>query len=483
MTAARCYVRVSTEEQAQSGYSLAGQAEKLELFCRLQEYAIADWYREDGVSAKDLNRPEFRRMMSEAGAGDVIVVYKLDRLTRSVRDLDDLLRAFEQRNLHFRSVTEQFDTTTATGRLMIRMVGEFAQWERETIAERTAFGKQKKVAAGEWGGGRPPFGYRLAPSDRVKGGRTLQKLVPDPEHAHLVVKIFERYLAGHGVRAIATWLNTELGARSARGRAFDSVKVARILQNPMYLGLLHSASGLIPSTHEPLVTRATFDRVQATFTRRKQMAPRQATGVYLLSGIARCGVCGGTVRVQHASRNASNAGRYYYCCRNWYAGRGCGERPLTSLPGPAAEAAVVEAMAAAGEPVHLAAFYRAVAEEHVRVAARAGAEIQRVKANLAEAEQAIRRWDQLYELGRLAPAEYLKRVEPHRERIRVLAGQLERAADQPPAPEHLDQVAFTVAWAAAEPAERKMLLQHFVEGWGVTVCLHPGRGAEVRPSS
>ncbi|HWI53946.1 MAG TPA: recombinase family protein, partial [Symbiobacteriaceae bacterium] len=167
---ARCYMRVSTEEQAASGYSLAAQRDKLELFCKLQGYEIAGWYRDDGVSAKDLNRPEFQRMMKEAQKDDVIVVYKLDRLTRSVRDLDNLLRDFEKRSLQFRSVTEQFDTTSATGRLMIRMVGEFAQWERETIAERTTFGKQKKLELGEWNGGRVPFGYTKAPSGKVKAG-------------------------------------------------------------------------------------------------------------------------------------------------------------------------------------------------------------------------------------------------------------------------------------------------------------------------
>lgn len=486
MIVARCYMRVSTEEQAASGYSLAGQREKLELFAQLQGYAIGGWYRDDGVSAKDLNRPEFRRMMEEAQRGDVILVYKLDRLTRSVRDLDELLRRFEALGLQFRSVTEQFDTTTATGRLMIRMVGEFAQWERETIAERTAFGKQKKIAAGEWGGGRPPFGYKTVPSSRMKGGRQLLELVPDPETAPLVVRIFERYLAGHGLRGIATWLNEEVGARSALGRRFDSIKVGRILQNPMYLGVLNSRGGLVPSSHEPLVSASVFERVQETFEQRKMMAPRQATGAFVLSGVARCGVCGGAICVQKASKKSRQAGQYWYKCRNYNYARGCGGKglALTSAPGPAMEEQVVAAITALGDPDARDAFYELVEADYERRLGMSASEVQEVHQEIAEAEKAILRWDALYETGRLEMEEYLGRIRPHKERIRVLRSRLE-AVKNTPAPPPKEVLANFVAnfreiWTEADPHERKALLQHFVNAWDVTIYLYPGQRLEVR---
>ncbi|HYF77375.1 MAG TPA: recombinase family protein, partial [Symbiobacteriaceae bacterium] len=378
---------------------------------------------------------------------------------------------------------EQFDTTTATGRLMIRMVAEFAQWERETIAERTAFGKQKKAAAGEWGGGRPPFGYALAPSDRVKGGRTLLKLVPDPARAHLVGAIFERYLAGHGVRAIATWLNTEMGARSALGRPWDGVKVARMLQNPVYLGVIATgrAGGgqrrLVPGTHPPLVAATIFHQVQAMFTARRQMAPRQATGTYPLSGIAVCGACGGPIRVQHASRSS----RYYYGCRSHATGRGCGVPPLTSAPGSTTEARVAEAIASAvASPVHLDRFWMQLVHEAVPVAD----DTSRLLTDLAEAERAIARWDRLYETDILTEEEYITRAAPHRARIRLLRERLRQARQAPAPPPQREGpathvMAFPAAWAAAEPAERKMLLQHFTAAWGVVIRLLPGQGLDV----
>jgi len=484
---ARCYMRVSTEEQAQSGYSLAGQRDKLDLFTQLQGYAIGGWYRDDGVSAKDLNRPEFQRMMSEAQRGDVIVVYKLDRLTRSVRDLDELLREFDKRGLHFRSVTEQFDTTTATGRLMIRMVGEFAQWERETIAERTAFGKQKKMAAGEWGGGRPPFGYTLAPSERMKGGRTLMRLVPDLDAAPLVAAIFDRYLSGHGLRSISTWLNEKVGARSALGRKFDSVKVTRILQNPMYLGMLQSGDRLIPSDHKPLVTREIFDRVQETFDLRKQMAPRQATGVFVLSGVAKCGVCGGTICVGKAGPKGRQAGQYWYRCRNYTYARGCGGegKSLTSAPGPAMEAQLVQKMVRLGQLETLDKFYRGIEEDYERRIGMTASEIETVRSDITEAEKAVQRWDALYETGHMEMAEYLKRIQPLEERLKILRGRLEevRRTPAPPPKEVLAQflVTFADIWAEADPHERKALLQHFVSAWGATVYLYPGQRLDVVP--
>jgi site-specific DNA recombinase len=490
-TIARCYMRVSTEEQAQSGYSLAAQRDKLDLFAQLQGYTVGGWYRDDGVSAKDLNRPEFRRMMQDAQHGDVIVAYKLDRLTRSVRDLDELLREFDKRGLHFRSVTEQFDTTTATGRLMIRMVGEFAQWERETIAERTAFGKQKKVSAGEWGGGRAPFGYKLEPSDKMKGGRHLMKLVPDPDAAPLVLKIFERYLAGHGLRGTATWLHEKLGARSSMGGRFDAIKVARVLRNPMYLGMLQigprSERRLIPSTHEPLIAQEIFDRVQETFDQRKHMAPRQATGSYVLSGVARCGVCGGAIALDKKGKGRQ-AGQYYYRCRNYAYSNACGGkgRALISVPGPLMEAKLVEEIVRLGAPDHLDAFYKSIEEDYERRLGMSASEVQQVHTDIAEAERAILRWDQLYETGQLEMADYLKRIQPHQERLRVLRSRLEEVKNTPvpPAKEVLADFLsrFPELWAEADPPERKALLQHFVQGWGLTVYLYPGQRLEVRPN-
>ncbi|HYF76780.1 MAG TPA: recombinase family protein, partial [Symbiobacteriaceae bacterium] len=154
---ARAYIRVSTDEQAQAGFSLMAQRERLEQFASSQGWTLAQVYEDDGYSAKDTNRPALRRMLRDAQPGDIILTYKLDRLTRSVMDLYELMKIFDQRGLKFKSATEEFNTTTSHGRLMITLVAVLAQWERETIAERVKMGRQKKAATGEWPGGPIPF--------------------------------------------------------------------------------------------------------------------------------------------------------------------------------------------------------------------------------------------------------------------------------------------------------------------------------------
>lgn len=486
---ARAYVRVSTEEQGQSGYSLAAQQERIEQFCKSNGYNTVKVYVDDGLSAKDLNRPAFKRMMAEAQPGDIIVSYKLDRLTRSVRDLYELWTEWEKRNLYYRSVTEQFDTTSPTGRVMMSLVAVFAQWEREMIAERTAFGKQKKASLGEWGGGRPPFGYALEPSERIKGGRQLMQLVPDPKTAHLVIAIFKRYLEGQGVRAIATWLNEELGARSSQGRLFDSVKVGRILQNPMYTGVIQHKGQEVPSSHDPLISRTLYDQVQRTFDARKLVPPRQATGEYVLSGIARCGVCGGAIGVMKMSKRGRQAGQYFYRCKNWETARGCGGKDipsLTSTPGPLMEQRLVETVAALGEPGRLENYYRALEERHKRDVGLTEAEIERVRADLEETQATIARWDRLYGTGKLEMEDYLNHVGPAKERRMVLREQLEDILSKPapPSKEALAGIVLTFpsVWADAQPAERKELLRNFVDAFRATVCLYPGQRLEVYPA-
>ena len=475
---ARLYARVSTEEQALTGFSLSAQRERLDAFCLSQGWAVAGHYVDEGASAKDLNRPQFQRLLADAQPGEVVLVYKLDRLTRSVRDLDDLLRDFERRDIHFRSATEQFDTTTATGRLFIRMVAEMAQWERETIAERSAFGKLKKAQSGEWAGGTVPFGYIAVPSDRVKAGRRLLMLMPDPARHHLIPLIFERYLQGYGVRAIAGWLNGELGLRTLQGKRFHQLTVSRLLQNPIYCGDIEHGRGpgglkiRTPGTHEPLVSRQIFDQVQAQYVERRADAPRQATGAYPLSGVARCGICGGRI---DGHRRSDRRGARVYRCHNYMTGAGCGQgRALASVSAEPVEVALLRLIERLPTPTELGRYLAALAGE---AGPSASAEARRAARDLAQAEVAIDRWKRLFEQGHIEMDEYLAEVRPHQARIRHLQ---ERLAA--PAPAAVPVYDLRQAWAALEPQERKALLRHLADAFGLEIRLHPGRRVELRPS-
>lgn len=159
------YVRVSTEEQSLLGVSLAAQEEKIRAYCGLHALTLSELTVDAGVSAKSLDRPGLARVMGrlQSGTVDGLVVVKLDRLTRSVRDWGDLIERFfsEKGGRAIMSVSEHIDTRTAVGRMMLNMIMTIAQWERETIAERTQGAMDFKRSLGEWLGGSVPYGFDL----------------------------------------------------------------------------------------------------------------------------------------------------------------------------------------------------------------------------------------------------------------------------------------------------------------------------------
>lgn len=198
------YIRVSTEDQAREGFSIPAQREKLLSYVHSQDWTLSKLYVDEGVSAKDTNRPALAELLQDVRSGkiDVVLVYRLDRLTRSVLDLYQLLQEFERYRVHFKSCTEVYDTTTAMGRLFITLVAALAQWERENLAERVKLGMEQMVKERKRPGGPPPYGYVL-----VDGALQLH-----PGEAGTVRTMFEQYLQGASPRRIAEQANS-LGAR------------------------------------------------------------------------------------------------------------------------------------------------------------------------------------------------------------------------------------------------------------------------------
>jgi site-specific DNA recombinase len=313
------YVRVSTDLQAKEGFSIASQTQRLNDFARSQGWNIVETFIDDGYSAKDLNRPQIQKMMQgiKDRQFDVILVYKLDRLVRSVSDLHEILQLLDKYNCKFKSATEMFETTTAMGRFFITLVAAMASWEREQISERVLLNMKKKHAEGQRNGGRTPYGYDYSDGE----------LVINKEEAKWVKYIFDESEI-KGAKAIAIALNKN-GLRTKQDSLWSATTITLLLTNPVYYGMLrwnYMSKGkrtydeeLIPGTHEPIITKEQFDRVAEI---RKNRAINRGKGhvAYPFSGVLKCKRCGGKLTGSSRKYKNGQVYRFYKCITNRDAG-------------------------------------------------------------------------------------------------------------------------------------------------------------------
>ena len=224
------YIRVSTEEQAKEGFSIPAQKEKLTKYAEANSWNIYDIYIDDGISGKNLTaRHEINRLLKDIKEGKVnnVLIYKLDRLTRSVKDLIYLIELFEKYKCAFNSQTEKIDTSNAVGRMFIKIIGIFAEFERENLAERVSFGYEQKTREGYYTNTNGVNGY-----DYIKGEKTLKV---NEEERQLVNKIFDMYIDGNSYTKIAKTLNKEK-VPTKRGGNWSSSTIKSIINNPLYIG-------------------------------------------------------------------------------------------------------------------------------------------------------------------------------------------------------------------------------------------------------
>jgi site-specific DNA recombinase len=277
------YVRVSTDEQAKEGFSIPAQRERLRAFCESQGWEIVQEYIEEGWSAKDLDRPQMQRLLKDIKKGniDIVLVYRLDRLTRSVLDLYLLLQTFEKYNVAFRSATEVYDTSTAMGRLFITLVAALAQWERENLAERVKFGIEQMIDEGKKPGGHSPYGYKF---DKDFNCTIIE------DEANVVRMIYRMYCDGYGYRSIADRLN-ELGIKPRIAKEWNHNSVRDILTNDIYIGTYRWGNKVVLNNHPPIISETLFRKVQNE--KEKRRVDRTRVGKFLLTGLLYCGNCNG----------------------------------------------------------------------------------------------------------------------------------------------------------------------------------------------
>lgn len=297
------YIRVSTLEQANEGYSIAAQREKLTAYCKAKGWSIYDIYIDAGFSGANLNRPSLQRMLKDLNKIDAILVYKLDRLSRRQKDTLYLIEEkFLVNNIDFISLSESFDTTTPFGKAMIGILSVFAQLERETIKERTRLGKEKRAKEGLWrGGGNVPIGYEFV-NDR---------LVINEYEAMKVKEIFKLYNEGLSLQEIATQFNNK-GYNTNKGKRWTSTQVSRVLKNKTYAGYIEYNNEFYQGIHTPIIDENIFNETQIILDKKKKKKITKSK--YLLGGLLWCGYCGARLKSSWSSTSKNGTKFYYYVC-------------------------------------------------------------------------------------------------------------------------------------------------------------------------
>jgi site-specific DNA recombinase len=347
----RCavYTRKSTEEGLEQEFnSLDAQREAAETFIRSQTHegwaCLPERYDDGGFTGGNMERPALQRLLThiEAGKIDLVCTYKVDRLSRSLLDFARMMETFERHGVSFVSVTQQFNTATSMGRLVLNILLSFAQFEREIIAERT----RDKVAAtrrkGKWAGGTPLLGYDLDP----RGGR----LLVNEEEAERVRAIFALYLEHRALLPVVQelerrgWVGKRWQTRKGRtrgGRTFTKTSLYRLLTNVVYAGKVRYKDEIHDGEQPALIDADTFGRVQALLRcHAPEVGPPSTNGFpSLLRGLLRCAPCDCAMTPAHSTRKGHQRYRYYTCVNAQK--RGWQTCPSKSIPAAQIEQLVV----------------------------------------------------------------------------------------------------------------------------------------------
>jgi len=337
----RCaiYCRKSVEKGLDMEFnSLDAQREAAEAYIASQKIngwvCLPEHYDDGGFSGGNMDRPALKLLLKdiEDGKIDLIVVYKIDRLSRSLCDFAELNKIFDKFGVAFVSVTQEINTNTSTGRMMLNILMTFAQFEREMAAMRV---KDKMAATrkkGKWVGGTVPIGYKVEN----------KRLIIDEEKAPIVKRIFKRYLEIQSPKQIAWELNAD-GITTLQGKQWDSPHLYRILKNCTYVGNVFYEGQTWKGEHQAIIDMETWEMAQSflkTNTPVRDSTRRQST-IAPLKGILRCGHCNSSM-VPVKSRRWGREYHYYHCCRDMK--RSLSICPVKQIPAGEIEKLVIDRM-------------------------------------------------------------------------------------------------------------------------------------------
>lgn len=310
------YTRVSTQEQARENYSLGEQEERLRAYCSARDWTVANVYCDGGFSGGDTNRPALQKMINdiERKKIDLVLVYKLDRLSRSQKDTLTLIEdVFIKNKIHFVSISENFDTSTPFGMAMVGILSVFAQLERSQIQQRMELGREARAKEGYFhGGGFIPIGY-----DYIDG-----ELVINEYEAMQVREIYDLFLKGYPISRIRKMFEKKY--TNKYGNWYSDSSINSCLTTPIYYGKITFKGELYDGKHTPIVSEELFNKVQERFkeldvhnplkvgSRKTPFMPTQ-----LLGGLIWCGNCGARYYTHHINGRKhlkDHKGWDYYSC-------------------------------------------------------------------------------------------------------------------------------------------------------------------------
>lgn len=292
---AALYIRVSTEEQAMHGLSLTAQRDTLTQYAQTNGLKVVGIYTDEGITArkKYRNRAAFMRMLEDVQADqiDIILFIKLDRWFRSVADYYEVQHILDDHHVQWIATEENYDTTTANGRLHLNIKLSIAQDESDRTSERIKFVFDNKVKRGEVISGKVPLGYKIEN----------KKLAIDPETASIAQDIFQQYTVIRSVRALREYVLSKYGL------VYGQTGIRAMLDNERYIGRAHDQDDFCP----PLISPEQFQQVQELLTQRAQRNLARSDRVYLFTGLVRCAECGNSLSAHVVARKYT----YYRCTK------------------------------------------------------------------------------------------------------------------------------------------------------------------------
>ena len=305
------YVRVSTNKQAEEGYSIAQQIERLTKYCEAMGWQVVKVYTDDGYSGGDLERPAMKQMIKEIekGNADIVLVDKLDRLSRSQFDtLYMIQKVFDPNNVGFVSRAESFDTSTAFGKAMVGILAVFAELERSRIKERMADGKEGRAKEGKYkGGGRPSIGYDYNPETGA--------LVPNEYEGMMVNELFQMIADRIPLNRISKIFNQK-GYKTKYG-SWNDTTVRTVAENRVYLGKIKHKGIWYEGLHDGIVPEELFNKVQKIMEERKKTFERYKPSKRYnspLGGMIWCKNCNTKYSWRPSGKNKDGSRRAYYTC-------------------------------------------------------------------------------------------------------------------------------------------------------------------------